>query len=120
MENGCNDQRSATGSWHQDTSGLLHPRLIANSDRPERQNTRSILTCLNIQDTENTEGAQRRNYLPESLIKTTSAVITPRDVTRPPSFNHANAKILPSSKFVNCFGAPPSMGCPHRLSMPPL
>jgi len=40
MENGCNDQRSATGSWHQDASGLLHPRLIANSDRPERQNTR--------------------------------------------------------------------------------
>jgi hypothetical protein len=42
MENGCNDQRSATGSWHQDAIGLLHPRLIANSDRPELQNTRSI------------------------------------------------------------------------------
>jgi len=25
MENGCNDQCSATGSWHLDTIGLLHP-----------------------------------------------------------------------------------------------
>jgi hypothetical protein len=29
MENGCNDQRSVTGSEHQGTLGLLHPWLIA-------------------------------------------------------------------------------------------
>src|SRR5215213_4703139 len=63
MENGCNDQRSATGSWHQDAIGLLHPRLIANSDRPELQNTRSIMTCLNIQDAEE----RRENKTPPEI-----------------------------------------------------
>src|SRR5215217_3606555 len=61
MENGCNDQRSATGSWHQDAIGLLHPRLIANSDRPELQNTRLIMTCLNIQGAEDAEATQRKS-----------------------------------------------------------
>ncbi len=60
MENGCNDQRSATGSQHQDAIGLLHPRLIARSDRPELQNIRFIMARLNIQDAESAEIAQRR------------------------------------------------------------
>ena len=54
-----------------------------------------------------------------SLIKTTSLVITPREVTRLPSFAQPNEKIRLSSKLVNCFGAPPSIGCPQILSMPP-
>src|SRR5215217_20258 len=73
MENGCNDQRSATGSWHQDAIGLLHPRLIANSDRPELQNTRLIMTCLNIQDAENAEVTQRSPLLQQSIIETLGA-----------------------------------------------
>src|SRR6476661_4547870 len=68
MENGCNDQRSATGSWHQDAIGLLHPRLIANSDRPELQNTRSIMTCLNIQDAVDAEAAQRSKVFVDSFL----------------------------------------------------
>jgi len=54
-----------------------------------------------------------------SLIKTTSLMITPRDATRLPSFIQSNDKIKLSSKFVNCFGAPPSIGCPQILSKPP-
>src|SRR5215216_4913454 len=86
MENGCNDQRSATGSWHQDAIGLLHPRLIANSDRPELQNTRLIMTCLNIQDAEETQTLRREeiDYRAAAFLRAflafaaSSAVVTSR------------------------------------------
>ena len=69
-----------------------------------------------IVDAANGDGIVREG--PAHTIADSINVGTPRDATRLPSGDQSKEKTRPSLKSVNCFGAPPSIDCPHRLSIP--